>query len=96
MEIRHLFYFKTVAETLHFRQAAEKLCISQPPLSRQIKELERELGVLLFVRKNKRVSLTDAGKYFKEEIDSIFDKLEEVKNMLGQIHKGGSGELKIG
>jgi DNA-binding transcriptional LysR family regulator len=96
MELRHLLYFKTVAEELHFRNAAVKLFISQPPLSRQIKELEDELGVLLFTRKNKRVNLTDAGKYFKEEVDGIFARLEETKSTVQQIHKSESGELKIG
>jgi DNA-binding transcriptional LysR family regulator len=81
---------------LHFRNAALKLFISQPPLSRQIKELEAELGVLLFTRKNKRVNLTDAGKYFKEEVDAIFARLEESKSMVQQIYKSESGELKIG
>jgi DNA-binding transcriptional LysR family regulator len=96
MELRHLLYFKTVAEELHFRNAALKLFISQPPLSRQIKELEDELGVLLFTRKNKRVSLTDAGAYFKVEVDTIFARLEESKSIVQQIHKSESGELKIG
>src|ERR1700743_2494666 len=96
MELRHLLYFKTVAEELHFRNAALKLFISQPPLSRQIKELEDELGVLLFTRKNKRVSLTDAGAYFKAEVDAIFARLEESKSIVQQIHKSESGELKIG
>jgi DNA-binding transcriptional LysR family regulator len=96
MELRHLLYFKTVAEELHFRNAAIKLFISQPPLSRQIKELEEELGAQLFTRKNKRVALTDAGKYFKEEVDVIFSRLEESKNVVKQIHKSESGELKIG
>jgi len=96
MELRHLLYFKTVAEQLHFRNAALKLFISQPPLSRQIKELEDELGVLLFTRKNKRVNLTDAGKYFKTEVDAIFARLEESKSIVKQIHKSESGELKIG
>jgi DNA-binding transcriptional LysR family regulator len=96
MELRHLLYFKTVAEELHFRNAALKLFISQPPLSRQIKELEDELGVLLFTRKNKRVNLTDAGKYFKKEVDAIFARLEESKSIVQQIHKSESGELKIG
>ncbi len=96
MELRHLLYFKTVAEELHFRNAASKLFISQPPLSRQIKELEEELGVLLFTRKNKRVNLTDAGKYFKAEVDAIFARLEESKSIVQQIHKSESGELKIG
>src|ERR1700761_9801668 len=96
MEIRHLVYFKMVAEELHFSKAATRLFISQPPLSRQIKELEDELGVQLFTRKNKRVNLTDAGKYFKEEVDAIFARLEESKSIVQQIYKSESGELKIG
>ena len=96
MELRHLLYFKTVAEQLHFRKAAAKLFISQPPLSRQIKELENELGVVLFARKEKRVTLTEAGKYFKGEVDVIFSRLEEAKNIVQQIHNSESGELKIG
>jgi len=96
MELRHLLYFKTVAEELHFRNAASKLFISQPPLSRQIKELEDELGVLLFTRKNKRVNLTEAGKYFKTEVDAVFARLEDSKSIVKQIHNSESGELKIG
>jgi len=96
MELRHLLYFKTVAEELHFSNAALKLFISQPPLSRQIKELEDELGVLLFRRNNKRVALTDAGRYFKVEVDELFSRLEESKNTVRQIHENDSGELKIG
>lgn len=96
MELRHLLYFKTVAEELHFTKAAAKLFISQPPLSRQIKELEEELEVQLFVRSNKRVALTNAGKYFKAEVDAMFAKLEESKEVVRKIHEGVSGELKIG
>ena len=96
MELRHLHYFKTVATHLHFRKAAAELFISQPPLSRQIRELEEELGVQLFERNNKRVSLTDAGRYFKDEVDALFAKLEESKSMVRQIHLSESGELKIG
>jgi DNA-binding transcriptional LysR family regulator len=96
MELRHLLYFKTVAEELHFSNAANKLFISQPPLSRQIKELEEELGVQLFIRNNKRVCLTDAGKYFKGETDAIWARLEESKNTVKQIHANESGEFKIG
>lgn len=96
MELRHLLYFKTVAEQLNFRKAAGKLFISQPPLSRQIKELESELGALLFIRKDKRVTLTDAGKYFKTEVDTIFARLEESRTIVRQIHNSESGELKIG
>ncbi|MCC8427063.1 LysR family transcriptional regulator [Mucilaginibacter sp. UR6-11] len=97
MEIRHLLYFKAVAAHLHFRNAAASLFISQPPLSRQIKELEEELGVRLFLRNNKRVALTDAGKYFAASVDSILNQLEESKNVAKQIHLAAdSGELKIG
>jgi DNA-binding transcriptional LysR family regulator len=96
VEIRHLLYFKTVAEELHFRNAAAKLFISQPPLSRQIKELEEELGVQLFTRDNKRVALTDAGKYFKDETEAILARLEEIKGVAKQIHVNESGEFKIG
>src|SRR6201996_3826007 len=96
MELRHLLYFKTVAEQLHFRRAAAILYISQPPLSRQIKELENELGVLLFTRKDKRVALTDAGKYFKMEVDAIFTRLEESKSVVRQIHNSESGEFRVG
>lgn len=96
MELRHLLYFKTVAEELHFTKAAARLFISQPPLSRQIKELEDELAIQLFTRNNKLVSLTDAGKYFKKQVDEIFAKLEESKNIARQIHLSTSGELKIG
>lgn len=96
MELRHLLYFKTVAEELHFRNAASKLFISQPPLSRQIKELEEELGVKLFDRSNKKVSLTDAGEYFKKEADRLFARLGESKKIVRQIHEGVSGKLRVG
>jgi DNA-binding transcriptional LysR family regulator len=97
MELRHLQYFKAVAQHLHFRNAAASLFISQPPLSRQIKELEEELGVQLFLRNNKRVVLTEAGKYFAAIVDSVFAQLEESKNIARQIHEAAdTGELKIG
>jgi DNA-binding transcriptional LysR family regulator len=96
MELRHLIYFKAVADELHFRNAAAKLFISQPPLSRQIKELEEELGAQLFSRNNKRVTLTDAGVFFKAEADAILARLEESKSIVRQIHSGESGEFKIG
>ncbi|MCL4161926.1 UNVERIFIED_CONTAM: hypothetical protein GTU68_049044, partial [Idotea baltica] len=71
IEIRHYKYFLAVAEELHFRRAAEKLFISQPGLSRQIKQMEEVLGVQLFERDNKKVSLTPSGNYLKQEITLV-------------------------
>lgn len=96
MELRHLVYFKTVAELLHFSKAAERLHISQPPLTRQIKELETELGVLLFHRNNKRVTLTEAGRYFLNECGKLMQRLERSKQLVKQIHESVSGEFQIG
>ena len=66
MKLRHFKYFLAVAEELNFTKASEKLFISQPPLSRQIKELENDIGAQLFIRNNKKVVLTEAGKYLKK------------------------------
>jgi len=96
MELRHLLYFKTVAELLHFSKAAEQLHISQPPLTRQIKELERELGAVLFHRNNKRVELTDAGRFFLGQCESLMQQLDRSKQLVRQIHESVSGDFQIG
>lgn len=96
MELRHLHYFKAVATELHFGRAAEKLHISQPPLTRQIKDLEKELGVILFYRNNKRVELTNAGRYFLKECDQLMQQLEKAKLMTKQLHQAISGDFRLG
>lgn len=96
MELRHLRYFLVVAEELNFTKAAERLFISQPPLSRQIKELENEIGAQLFLRSNKKVVLTEAGKYFREEITRQLQNLEAIILKTKKIAENLSGEYKIG
>ncbi len=96
MELRHLKYFLAVADELNFTKAAERLFISQPPLSRQIKELEDEVGARLFMRNNKRVQLTDAGKYFQSEIEQLMQKLDAVKLKTKKISENRSGLFKVG
>lgn len=95
MELRHLKYFLKLAEELSFVRAAEKLFITQPPLSRQIKELETELGATLFERNNKRVILTDAGKYYQKEIRELVQNLERINATTKKISENQSGEFRI-
>lgn len=96
MELRHLSYFKAVAEELNFRKAADRLFISQPGLSRQIRQLEELLEVKLFERDQKHVELTVAGNYLKGEVDFVLNHLEMTKSQLKLIASGKIGELRIG
>ncbi|MFH6999599.1 LysR family transcriptional regulator [Flavobacterium sp. FlaQc-57] len=95
MELRHLKYFLAVAEELNFTKAAEKLFISQPPLSRQIIELEEEIQARLFNRNNKKVELTEAGKYFEKEVRVLFQNLEHITAKTKKIAENISGEFRI-
>lgn len=96
IEIRHLRYFLAVADELHFRKAADRLFISQPGLSRQIKQMEIELGIDLFERTNKKVVLTKAGKYLKEELGHLLKNLNDSFDHAQMIHEGMEGQINFG
>ncbi|NDL63130.1 LysR family transcriptional regulator [Acerihabitans arboris] len=96
IELRHLRYFIAVAETLHFGRAAEKLHISQPPLSQQIQMLEQLVGARLLERNNRNVRLTPAGKQFLEQAWLIIEQVNQAADRAARIHRGESGEITIG
>lgn len=96
MELRHLRYVVAVAETLHFGRAAQRLHLSQPPLSQQIRQLEDELQVTLFHRTKRQVQLTEAGKMFVEEARVILAHAEHALNLAMRVNQGEVGQLAIG
>jgi DNA-binding transcriptional LysR family regulator len=96
MEMRQLKYFVAVAEELHFGRAAERLNICQPPLSQQIKNLEEELGAQLFHRKNKKISLTEAGVAFLQDAREILDKARYATEKVRGIARGVLGRISLG
>lgn len=96
MELRHIRYFLTLAEELNFSRAAEKLHIAQPHLSRQIQELENNIGVKLFNRTKRQVELTNAGKAFMKKAYEIIDLVEQASIAARLTSTGSEGELRIG
>ncbi|MGO1543201.1 MAG: LysR family transcriptional regulator [Gulosibacter sp.] len=96
MEIRHLEYFLAVAQELHFGRAAQRLRISQPPLTVAIKQLESELGAKLFVRSTRRVQLTPEGETFRRRASELLDSLDAAIEEVGSVTRGLSGTLKVG
>jgi DNA-binding transcriptional LysR family regulator len=96
MELRHLRYFVTLAEELHFGRAAERLHIAQPPLSQQIRQLEVELGFQLFHRTKRTVQLTEAGQVFLGEVQQIFQQLDRAIQVGRKTSRGEMGQLVVG
>lgn len=96
MELRHLRYFRAVAEDLHFGRAAERLHIAQPPLSQQIRQLERELDVRLFTRSTRKVELTPAGATYLKRVIALLDSVEDAGQQARRIAQGLEGHLAIG
>jgi DNA-binding transcriptional LysR family regulator len=96
MELRHVRYFLAVAEYLNFSKAAQQLHIAQPPLSRQIRQLEDDLGVMLFVRNKRRVELTKAGQVFLVEARKLVVQAGHATEAARHAQKGESGIVRIG
>jgi DNA-binding transcriptional LysR family regulator len=96
VELRQLRYFSAIAEAGSFSRAAERLHVSQPPLSTQIRSLEDELGVLLFERTNRGVALTAAGAVFYEETRAVLARLEHAKGKALRAGRGDIGLLSVG
>jgi DNA-binding transcriptional LysR family regulator len=96
MELRHFRYFLSVAKYLNFTKAAAELNVSQPPLSRQVKDLERELGVELFIRDQTGVRLTPAGEFLKKELQPIMDDIASLCRATRMLGNPNASSLRIG
>ena len=96
MELRHLRYFVAVAEAENVSRAALKLHVSQPGISRQIRDLEEEIGFQLLERSAKSVRLTAAGKVFLTEAREVLSRVEAAVNRAREVAQSGSGEIHVG
>lgn len=95
MDVRQLRHFTAVAETLHFGQAAERLGMTQPPLSQSIMALERELGTALFVRTKRSVALTPFGEQWLAHVRTALDRLKALPEIAGRLRDGEAGHLEL-
>src|SRR5258707_13166332 len=96
MELRHLRYFLAVGEALNFRKAGAKLRLAQPALSRQVQDLEEEIGVDLFRRSPRGVTLTAEGELLLEEAEVLLRQAESTVARVQALARGEYGELRIG
>jgi DNA-binding transcriptional LysR family regulator len=95
MDLRQLRYFVTVAEELHFGRAAERLAMTQPPLSQQIQALEQELGVALFTRTRRSVALTAAGAQWLPEVRRVLADAAALPELARRLARGETGSLTL-
>ncbi len=96
MELRHLRYFVAVAQERNFTRAAERLHIAQPPLSRQIQQLEEELGLQLFERESRPLKTTEAGRLFLEQATQLLERMESLRTMMERLKEAGRPRFVIG
>src|SRR6267154_1129120 len=96
MELRHLRYFLAVAEALNFTKAAQRLRVAQPALSRQMTNLEDEIGVDLLKRSPRGVTLTAEGRLFFEEARNLIERADDSVKKVRALARGEYGELHIG
>lgn len=96
MEFRHLRYFLVLADELHFGRAAQRLAITQPPLSLNIQQLEASVGARLFDRDSKGVRLTAAGFAFREAAQALVANADEARLLAREIEAGAVGRLRVG
>jgi DNA-binding transcriptional LysR family regulator len=96
MELRHLRYFLAVADSMNFCRAAERLHLSQPPLSQQVRRLEAELGAKLFDRSKRQIKLTAAGEIFATQARAILAQCDEAAKLAARAERGEFGHLRLG
>src|ERR1700716_2028403 len=96
MELRHLRYFVAVGEEQHYGRAAQRLRVAQPALSRQIQDLEEEIGFKLFDRQPRGVKISAAGKRFMEDARRILHEVNEAAARAKRVASGQSGSLRVG
>ena len=96
MELRTLRYFVVTAQERNITRAAEKLTMSQPPLSNQIKGLEEELGVQLFIRGKRRLELTEEGSLLLRRAQELLELADKTKQEIASLREGMSGTICLG
>src|SRR5213083_529473 len=96
MELRHLRYFLAVGEALNFTKASARLRVAQPALSRQMQDLEEEIGVDLMKRSPRGVTLTAEGKLFLDEVRELLKRADESVEKVRALARGEYGELRVG